>query len=554
MKRFLSILIALILVLSMFSVTAVAFAEPVTDGSGQEGEGESPSEARKLTFNHEEFKTRVFLPQLKKIVMSEEFMLDGKIKDGDKDVVWFKSAKFLHLFFDGINYIELMDEAKDESGDGWQNSTPFHLTYDYALGDLDIKGGEDEDESALPEEPEVAQYHETEHVKLDDAPEIEGYKFTGWTVYWENCDIVEFTKFNNFPAEFVFNMPAADVKVTANWQKLEVAEKDEDADAEEGEDGEVEYVDVKVTFYANDKIFVLYCGPDGDYNSDMDKWDYCSVDSTFNLDDEGEWYFRFAVVDGEKASDSGYSFNYDDVIATTYDNFLEHLDDPEYSDEQLLEIDYTLKLTADDRLHPVVKKSSTANDKEADGLTAGVKFLVSASSLLTVDDTSGWKATFEILKREGIDASGNPNWVSIYDSVTQEITEGYEECIEVSGSSVYIVPSKSDVAVYTVYKIVFSVKDDFGFYGVSEIEGAEGEYKPEIELKVVLPEQDPGLTAVEAWKIVLYVVAGLSAVGIVVLLFIKPKQQKVEDGRYSANAEDNGEANGNEEDSNTPQE
>ena len=36
----------------------------------------------------------------------------------------------------------------------------------------------------------------------------------------------------------------------------------------------------------------------------------------------------------------------------------------------------------------------------------------------------------------------------------------------------------------------------------------------------------------EAWKIVLYVIAGLSALGIIVLLCIKPKEQKA-DARYN---------------------
>ena len=533
MKRFLSILIALILILSMFSVTAVAFAEELP-GSTEPSEGEDQAEARVITFQHEAFKTTVFLPHLKKIVMSDKFMLDGKVKDGDNDVVWYKSAKFLHMFFDGINYIELKDEAKGDD-DVWADDTTYNLTYDYNFAASGIVAGEGEE---LPKEPDVAQHHETEHVKLDKAPKIEGYKFSGWTVSWDGCDVVEFTKFNNFPEDFEFSMPAKAVTVTANWIKLDpkTEEKGDDdaetADGEEEGDKKTEYVDVEVTFYANDVIYLMYCGPDGDYNKETKDWDYCAVDSTFNLSTEGEWWFRFAVLDGVKVSKSGYDKEH--IIATTYDNFLEHLDDPEYSDEQLVEIDYTLKLYADDRLHPVVKKSSTATDKEESGLTAGVKFTISYNSLLTVTDTSSWSATYEVYKK----VSGE--WVLIYDSTREAgervVDEKYEDCISDSG---VITPLESDVADYAVYKIVFSVKDNYGYYGVSELDDSQP-YKPEIELKVVLPEKDPGVTPVEVWKIVLYVIAGLSAVGIVVLLFIKPKQQKVDDGRYNAEADAEG--------------
>ena len=527
MKRFLSVLIALILVLSMFSVAAVAFAE-------EPNEGESQTEARvKFTdANAEQYKNLVFLPQLKKVVMSDKFMLDGKIKDGDKDVVWYKSAKFLHLFFEGINYIELADEAKGE-GDVWTDSTTYNLTYNYGYdAEMEETVGADK----LPQAPaEPEKYHATEHVKLAKAPQIDGYKFAGWTVSWDGCDVVEFTKFNNFPADFEFNMPAKAVTVTAKWIKLEPQTEDkgdgdaETADGEEEGDKKTEYVDVDVTFYANDAIYLMYCGPDGDYNKETKDWDYCAVDSTFNLSTEGEWWFRFAVLDGVKVSKSGYEK--DQIIATTYDNVLALMEaDPKWSDDYILERDYTLKLYADDQLHPVVKKSSTAIDKEEDGLTAGVKFTISYNSLLTVTDTSGWSATYEVYKKV------NGEWVLIYDSTRKTgkvVDEKYADCISDSG---VITPLESDVAEYTVYKIVFSVKDNYGFYGVSEDDDSQP-YKPEIELKVVLPEKDPGVTPVEVWKIVLYVIAGLSAVGIVVLLFIKPKQKPVEDGRYSAETE-----------------
>ena len=59
MKRFLSILIALAMLVGIFAMTAVAFAEPTTPSESGDGDDAPAEEARHLTFNVSKFKEYV---------------------------------------------------------------------------------------------------------------------------------------------------------------------------------------------------------------------------------------------------------------------------------------------------------------------------------------------------------------------------------------------------------------------------------------------------------------------------------------------------------------
>ena len=515
MKRFLSIFIALILVFSIFSVTAIAFAE--------EGDGEV--EKREVTFNYEKFKEYVFEKFPLHIEMSEDFMLDGTVtlEDGS-EVVWYKNEKILKEIFEGINYIELLDEdivVPEEGETLGDDVSLFEVVYDLALPDLDSED-EGDDEVKLPTTPETKKYQATEHVKLAAAPVLDGWVFAGWTVEFEGR-AVEFENYE-FPAEFEFNMPEKDVKVTANWIKKE-----------EGKN-------VEVTLYSNDEIYVLYVGPSskGDYKDEMKDWERCAVTGKFNLTQAGWWNFRFAVVDGLADNET---FSYDNVLATTYDNRQDAIDEGK-DEEEILQIpNYTLRGYAGDVTHPVVELSEAMKNKAEEGLTVGTAYTVSTS--LDIKDASGYKTpTYLVYKMVGknVEDADQDGWLLIYDSSRSGderlIKEGYG--ISVSG---VITPLAGDESEEPVYKIVYSVVDNNGFYGVKSADEIDEEYHPVLLLKVKAASKTPDQKAIEAWKIVLYVIAGLAAVGIAALIFIKPKQKQVADARFNSSAESNGDAN-----------
>lgn len=292
----------------------------------------------------------------------------------------------------------------------------------------------------------------------------------------------------------------------------EEAEDDKDepeatADDEENEEGEEEVVT------PNDKIYVEYCRPSDDPRDS--EWQTCAVTSTFSMTTAGDWYFRYAVVDGAKASEKSYTFDSADVLARSV----------------------AFNRNAKDTTNPVIELSNSMKDKHNAGLTSGTNYTVPTS--LTVTDSSSTKTTYVVYKHVGSSVEGAENgWILIYDSKTSTVTEGYEDSISTTGT---IKPTDDDVIGDFMYKIVYSVVDAYGNYGVKTA-GDENEYHPELLLKVSFaPTEDT--TNVEAWKIVLYVIAGISAIGIAVLLCIKPKTEKA-DGRYNASAtEDKDESN-----------
>lgn len=280
----------------------------------------------------------------------------------------------------------------------------------------------------------------------------------------------------------------------------------------EGDEEDTEGEEEVVT--PNDKIYIEYCRPSDDPRDS--EWQTCAVTSTFSMTSAGDWYFRYAVVDGAKASVKDYSFDSADVLARSS----------------------VLERNAKDTTNPVVDLSSSMKDKHDTGLTAGTNYTVSTS--LTITDCSSTTTTYEVYKKVGKDVEGadSDGWILIYDSKTSTVTEGYEDSISTTGT---IKPSDDDVTGEYIYKIVYTVVDAYGNIGVRDSK-LNTEYHPELLLKVNAAAADDN-SNVEIWKIVLYVIAGASAIGIIVLLCIKPKQE-VADGRYNANAtEDNKDEN-----------
>ncbi|MCX4286467.1 MAG: hypothetical protein OSJ68_04125 [Clostridia bacterium] len=230
-----------------------------------------------------------------------------------------------------------------------------------------------------------------------------------------------------------------------------------------------------------DKIYIEYRTPSEDPREE--KWgDAKLVTSTFSVNTSGWWTFRYLIKDK--------------------------------NDKELARSSSFVRY-AEDLTNPVVDLSDSMKNKAKDGLTSGITYSISTS--LSITDSSSTTVTYIVEKLvKGV-------WTKIYDSESKEVTKGYENNISTSG---VITPVDNDINKdkTPVYKITYTVVDSYGYEGVSSGEN-QVEFHPELLLFVNAPEgTEKQAQKIEAWKIVLYVIAGLSAVGIVVLLCIKPKQ------------------------------
>ena len=560
MKRFLSLFIALILAFGMFAVTAIAFAE---DNEGGNTDDKESVATHTVTFDADAFKSYVYDNQLKIIEMSKTFMIDGKITVGTGDDAkevenWYKDYDIVHKIFPGINYVILGDEDiveidPDASEDGGYSAAgvqPYDIFYILNLPEnAELAGSSETGDNEKNEDEDIkyhkfVRYQETEIVTLEKAPELKNYKFVGWKFTCADKYVkelpVEFTRDYLFAAGFKFNMPKAMIRATAQWEPIATDDdsKNDETPGDDEQQGEVEQTEFP-DIYANDELYILYTSSDS--KEEMDKWDRCLVSNTFSVTTSGPWAFRFAVADGMKTSQKDHTFDWDDdIIVTTFDNVLAEIEKGELSEQQLLEIDYTLRCIAEDTTVPEVKLSSSMKNKVSEGLTVGTNY--SISTALDIEDASSTTVTYVVYKFV------NGSWKQIFDSKSGEVAEGYEDNISKSG---VITPLNSDVKAdkTPVYKIEYTVKDAYGYVGVHVDEDSD-EVLPDLPTMLLFVKAQPvepkKMTAIDAWKIVLYVIAGLSAVGIIVLLFIKPKQETAADARYSASSEEsNGEVEGN---------
>ncbi len=516
MKKFLSILIALALLVGIFAMTTIAMADTATPSTG-DGEGEpAPETERSVKFNMTKFKEYVDTPDLEYYIeKNRSFMFENK---------WWEDADKVHEIFEGINYNVL--PKVDTEG---KTEEEKH-TVSYTLGEKAADG--ESDKPAYNE----AKYWETENITLPAAPtaitttetveseekEVPTAYFNGWKIVYADegleTPVAQWRKEALYKAGDKISMPDCDIEIVAQWVDTE------------------DEVTEKV---ADDKIYVLYVSASEASTEDMKDWSRCLVTSTFSLTSDGEWNFRFAVLDGAKAAESGYTFDYDDVLATTFDAAQEIIDaanseNKVVDDKQVEAADCTMTYQTKDDTPPQIELSTTQSNKVNDGLTVGTTYTVSTS--LDITDASSTTVTYVVYKKvgTGVEGADSNGWLQIYDSVSREVAEGYEENISTSG---VITPLAEDVTDDDVYRIVYTVVDSYGNHGVKKVGSDETasteEYHPVMLLKVKAEPVAASKSPIEVWKIVLYVIAGLSALGIIVLLFIKPKQA-TNDARYNS--------------------
>ena len=510
MKRFFSLLVALVLAVSMFALPVFAFAE------GDDG-AEDSTPARAVTFDKAKFAEYVIAenPGLY-VEMGSSFSLNQEwLKDMDKVKA---------IFGDNINYITLPEEDEDMLGDEEHEHTITYKAGDHAKGE---------------QADTTANFHATEHVTLKASTTFEadeGYEFIGWLVPVEYDGTVADEPLL-YRAGDKFAMPDEDVEIVAYWYLKETANDDESSDQDQVAGAEDAEAKKEFEYPVNDKIYIEYCSPSDEPRDD--DWSRTAASGKFSMQTSGWWLFRYIVVDGEKEVDD------DDAILTPYNT-------KEFKEGLLSEDGETFNWAAFcliryavDTTHPEVALSSSMKTKMEDGLTVGDSYSISTS--LTITDSSSTSVTYTVWRYDGADgfdrmddATNKGNWVQIYDSAAKEdkVLEGGESYITTGGA---ITPISSDVTSDGLYryKIVYSVKDANGYFGVEDAEKPEEEFHPTLYLGVHLSDRDKDTKAkMEAWKIVLFVIAGLSAIGIVVLLVIKPKEVVEGDTRVAANGAD----------------
>ncbi len=247
--------------------------------------------------------------------------------------------------------------------------------------------------------------------------------------------------------------------------------------------------------------FVMKGDTDGGYDKDATydtvRLEYCTGDPRYDAnwtDDES------TLIVGEGGTD--FDLKLSGWVSFRYSATYKPSDDADevtvYTDSFVL---FVIDATA-----PVVEVGTTLSDKVASGLTVGSAYTVSTSSTnVKVTDSSTYTTTYVIKKLI------NGNYVQVYSSV-DGLSEDYEGKDIANGT---ITPTADDVLDKPTYQIVFSVTDANGY----KAEDLTVDFKVNAKASDTEDEEK-----IDVLKLILYIVAGLSAAGIVVLLLIKPKQ------------------------------
>ncbi len=222
------------------------------------------------------------------------------------------------------------------------------------------------------------------------------------------------------------------------------------------------------------EITVEYCSPSDYY--DEEDWSSCDIDSDFDIDEVGNWVFRFVVEDmaGNR---------------TTSEPFVR---------------------MARSTAGPTITFTSSNLTATSDGITAGETYTIIAP---TTTDSLGTTLTTTYVVYKLVDGQ----YIQIFDSVTEEVTEGYEDYITLG----YLTPGEDeesqivDASYEYLYLIDYTAVDGNGM-SVTET----------LSIRVNAPTTLTGIASLTTWEWVLIGVSVASAIGIVCLLVIKPKSKE----------------------------
>lgn len=267
---------------------------------------------------------------------------------------------------------------------------------------------------------------------------------------------------------------------------------------------------------ASDKVEIQYFKPGsdrGEVAEDKDsKAGYAAAEEQIDVNSVGWWSFRFVVVrphatteekEGEEAKTT-YSVDYTkDIVAKS----------------QLV------SLYAQDVDNPIITLNQTRyDDYTKKGITVGTRYSIPTTLLFTMTDDGKGTSSSYITVYYVIEKMIDGNWTAIYDSSkdTKVLDDKYSDFVSASG----ILAGNDDVSSNSKdykYRVKYSFKDQYGYTGVDK-DGNAPEFVLNLYVNAKKATEEEQDTA-KVWQIVLYVIAGLAAVGIVVLLCIKPKQE-----------------------------
>ena len=265
-----------------------------------------------------------------------------------------------------------------------------------------------------------------------------------------------------------------------------------------------------------DKIYLQYFKP-GKYPGDFANANHAEAGKEVDVNSVGVWAFRLVVVRPTKIEEAGEPAEGE----TKKDKYEYKLEEASIVAKSAL-----ITVNTQDVDSPVVTVNSTKFDElVSKGITAGTRYSITTStSLFTFsDDGKNSDNSYSyITVNYVIEKKIDGNWTKIYDTTADtKVVDGYSDIVSGSG----ILATNDDVSANkddVKYRVIYTFVDKYGHEGVDS-EGQKSVVT--LNLYVNAKKSDVETTkTVDAWKIVLYVIAGLSAVGIVVLLCIKPKQ------------------------------
>ena len=234
----------------------------------------------------------------------------------------------------------------------------------------------------------------------------------------------------------------------------------------------------------SDRIYWEYCAPSKEFK---DQWARADMISTIYATSTGWWGFRYVLMD-KNGSSSDTSVEMEEHVLARTEPFFIYI-----SDQVAPEIT---------KLHSDMIKAME------EGIAVGSTYTIKTN--ISVTDTSSTTTTYKVYKKV------NGEDTLIYDSVSKEVTEGFEDCMSASGEITMLEDDVLKEGETYVYKIIYTVTDALGYVTVGN--------DFELTLFAVPAEDKDSMDSSQIWQIVLYVIAGLAAVGIVVVLCIKPKQ------------------------------
>ena len=266
----------------------------------------------------------------------------------------------------------------------------------------------------------------------------------------------------------------------------------------------------------SDKVEIQYFKPGsdrGEVAEDKDKKaGYAAAEETIDVNSVGWWSFRFVVVRPHATVENAGETN----EKTTYS--------VDYTKDIVAKSDL-VSLYAQDVDNPIITLNQTRyDDYTKKGITVGTRYSIPTTLLFTMTDDGKGTSSSYISVYYVIEKMIDGNWTAIYDSSkdTKVLDDKYSDFVSASG----ILAGNDDVSSNSKdykYRVKYSFKDQYGYTGVDK-DGNAPEFVLNLYVNAKKATEEEQDTA-KVWQIVLYVIAGLAAVGIVVLLCIKPKQE-----------------------------